>query len=35
MSELITSQNLDYVIKKNLEIKEEVLTQAIRFQTNP
>lgn len=35
MSELITAQNLDIVIKKNCEIKEEVLAQAIRLQTNP
>ena len=35
MSELITAQNLDLVIKKNSEIKTEVLTQAIRLQTNP
>lgn len=35
MSELITAQNLELVIKKNHEIKEEVLAQAIRLQTNP
>lgn len=35
MSELITAKNLDLVIKKNQEIKEEVLAQAIRLQTNP
>lgn len=35
MSELITSENLEFVVKKNFEIKEEVLTQAIRLQTNP
>lgn len=35
MSELITAQNLELVIKKNNEIKEEVLAQAIRLQTNP
>lgn len=35
MSELITAQNLDFVIKKNREIKEEVLAQAIKLQTNP
>lgn len=35
MSEFITAQNLEFVIKKNHEIKEEVLAQAIRFQTNP
>ena len=35
MSELITAKNLDLVIKKNREIKDEVSAQAIRFQTNP
>lgn len=35
MSELITAQNLDFVIKKNREIKEEVSAQAIKLQTNP
>lgn len=35
MSEIITSKNLDAVIKKNLEIKDEVLTQALRLQSNP
>ena len=35
MSELITAQKLDIVIKKNREIRGEVLTQAIRLQTNP
>lgn len=35
MSELITAKNLDFVIKKNREIKEEVSTQAIKLQTNP
>ena len=35
MSELITAQNLELVIKKNQEIKGEVLAQAIKFQTNP
>ena len=35
MSELITAQNLELVIKKNQEIKKEVLSQAIRLQTNP
>ena len=35
MSELITTQNLELVIKKNHEIKKEVFAQAIRFQTNP
>lgn len=35
MSELITAKNLDFVIQKNREIKEEVSAQAIRLQTNP
>ena len=35
MSELITVQNLDLVIKKNREIKKEILTQTIILQTNP
>ncbi len=35
MSELITVQNLDLVIKKNREIKKEILTQTIMLQTNP
>ncbi len=35
MSELITAKNLDLVIKKNQEIKNEVSTQAIKIQTNP
>lgn len=35
MSELITAQNLDFVIKQNREIKEEVSAQAIKLQTNP
>lgn len=35
MSELITASNLDVVIKKNREIKDEVLSQAIKLQTNP
>lgn len=35
MSELITARNLDVVIKKNKEIKDEVLSQAIKLQTNP
>ena len=35
MSELITASNLDVVIKKNREIKDEVLAQAIMLQTNP
>ena len=35
MSELITAKNLDLVIKKNREIREEVSTQAIKLQMNP
>lgn len=35
MSELITAENIDLVIKKNCEIKDEVLEQAIKLQTNP
>lgn len=35
MSELITAGNLDLVIKKNREIKEEVSAKAIKLQTNP
>lgn len=35
MSELITAENIDLVIKKNCEIKDVVLAQAIKLQTNP
>lgn len=35
MSELINAENIDLVIKKNCEIKGEVLAQAIKLQTNP
>jgi len=35
MSELITASNLDVVVKMNLEIKDDVLAQAIKLQTNP
>ena len=35
MSELITASNLDVVVKKNREIKDEVFAQAIKLQTNP
>lgn len=35
MSELITAENIDIVIKKNSEIKAEVLAQAMQLQTNP
>ncbi len=34
MSELITSSNLDIVIKKNQEIKEEINAQAMKLQTS-
>lgn len=34
MSELITSKNLDLVIKKNQEIKDEITAQAMKLQTN-
>jgi hypothetical protein len=34
MSELITASNLDLVIDKNREIKDEVTAQAIKLQTN-
>lgn len=35
MSELITAGNLDVVIEKNREIRDEVLAQAIKLQMNP
>ena len=35
MSELITAENLDLVIKRNSEIKDEVSAQAIKLQSNP
>lgn len=35
MSERITADNLDLVIGKNREIKDEVLAQAIKLQTSP
>lgn len=35
MSELITSENIDFVINKNRLIKNEVSEQAIRLQINP
>jgi Zn-dependent peptidase ImmA (M78 family) len=35
MSELITAANIDLVIRKNREIKDEVTAQAIKLQTNP
>lgn len=34
MSEFITAENLDLVIKKNQEIKDEVSAQAMKLQTN-
>lgn len=34
MSELITSKNLDLVIKKNQEIKDEITAQAMKLQMN-
>lgn len=34
MSELITAANIDLVIKKNSQIKDEVTAQAIKLQTN-
>jgi len=35
MSELITAANIDVVIKKNSEIRQEVREQAMKLQTNP
>ena len=35
MSEIITAETIDLVIKKNCEIKDEVLAQAVKLQTNP
>lgn len=35
MSELITSENIDLVIKKNNEIRDEVLEQTMKLQMNP
>lgn len=35
MSELITAENIDLVVKKNCDIKDEVSAQAIKLQTNP
>lgn len=35
MSELITAKNIDLVIAKNSEIKDEILAQAFKLQTNP
>lgn len=35
MSELITAANIDLVIQKNSEIRDEISTQALKLQTNP
>lgn len=35
MSEIITANNLDIVVEKNKEIKDDVLEKAIRLQENP
>lgn len=35
MSELITAANIDLMVKKNNEIKDEVLEQAMKLQMNP
>lgn len=35
MSEFITASNLDMVIKKNHEIKDEILAQTMKLQTSP
>lgn len=35
MGELITSANIDLVIKKNNEIRNEVLEQTMKLQMNP
>ena len=35
MSELITAANIDLVIKKNMEIKNEILDQTMKLQMNP
>lgn len=35
MSELITAANIDWVIKKNNEIRDEVLGQTMKLQMNP
>lgn len=35
MSELITAANIELVVKKNHEIKDEVLEQAMKLQMNP
>lgn len=35
MSELVTVQNINLVIERNREIKQQILAQAIKLQTNP
>ncbi len=35
MSELITAANIDLVIEKNNEIRNEVLEQTMKLQVNP
>ncbi len=35
MSEFITAANIDFVIQKNREIRDEISAQAIKLQTNP
>ena len=35
MSELITAANIDLVIEKNNEIRNEVLEQTMKLQLNP
>ena len=35
MSELITAANIDLVIEKNKEIRDEVLGQTMKLQMNP
>lgn len=35
MSEIITAANIDFVIQKNSEIRDEVSAQVIKLQTNP
>ena len=35
MSELITADNIDLVIKKNNEIRDEVIEQTTKLQMNP
>lgn len=35
MSELVTVQNINLVIERNRKIKQQILAQAIKLQTNP